>query len=476
MALKIEALSEQAPAVTKGLIDYFDNRVLKHMGDTPSDAAMRIEGIEKIDASLHRYIQEETIDPYFDIDFDGMITELSNRNEDFAEGVRGRAQGYRVEHVSDGMSRSMFPEWMDGCIQYMSTRTCSMLDPRPALDIYGRDVVGCGIDKMKTEPFIPALEFKCEPEGKDLDLTGMTTPLEMKVYPRCSQRIGTAYMRSLRCGGGNVRAQIVREINDNIRPQFEKAFGKFALRVLLDLDCGANCDRRYPPNVNGCTLAPYHLDGGSGPWVNKFFQGEPVTRCDARTLQCTIERMFEQAKHPVTGDLIDCCQNGWTSLVLGTGCEHEDWAKWLESYQVRAGNCDGPGCNEVSVYNRNARTMWGPTIYHAWMSRWTKEIMMEIWGPGTTLGLTEAQVEQIQERTKVVGCIDDAFRITVELDFTKRTYGGENTWPSFNQNIDNFESWEWKLGMFVNPFAVQRVILVQGVHDGGDGNQLVCTA
>jgi hypothetical protein len=454
-------------AATKKRIESAESRLVGLFQNNLS--GKRIESFEETHNAL--YINSlEGINPVNTLDIDSIARRLAEKNPafktslEYVTGRRRASHGSRVEHVMDGFEKAQFAEFIKSCVSIGTLSTCPSVSADSIAAIIGEMSVECGEEELATDLFLPDLDMDvCEPPDAELKFMGLTSPLKTKVPERCQKRIGFAIKSDAFCKG--LANAITSTIRTQTRPAFMKMIAKQVVRILLDaFPSTGSCRNKWSPTVNGCSFRPYYL-AGQGPWANMLTQTTAWTECNARATFAAIEKVFDDLVHPVTGNLIDCCDS-YSAILFGGRTIADSWKSMLGVQTIEYGACPSTGCPERTQIHHSAREGWSGVFWHRYLTKFATEIYTELYGPGTTNAYTASQITEMVERTAVIGCPSEAFKMTVETPFTQLVRQGPNTWEFFNQKIQWATSFEIKTGFFSNPFAVQSVVLLQGVPDG----------
>jgi hypothetical protein len=373
-----------------------------------------------------------------------------------------------AEHLFDGMDASQFPDLVQRCVVEKALTGCSSNNCGSLVDLIGTMSVGCNEERMRSDLMLDDLDFGvCEAPDSPLTFAGVNSPIYTRIGPRCKKRIGFSLKSNLRCN--NLMGAVEDVINNNVKKRYDKHYGKQVVEFLTNGCGGPTCQANdYRPYIDECQYNLYYENGGGGPWQNKFCNDQDLNPCTGEALLCRLERQLRRATDPWTGDFIDCCDR-WDVIAFGDACSTKTMRKLLGAQDLTyKSGCEADTCTTERRYTEAARAGWGTITNNSCLTRTLFEQYQAKYGAasGHTLALDDCQVMQMVDRTFVVGCPKSAIFRTVEQDWTKRTYGGTNTWMFFNQGVEEMMSFEISTGFFVNPMTMPGTMLVQGLPDG----------
>jgi hypothetical protein len=424
--------------------------------------------------------------PGENFDLDDMGNYLAGRSESFRAGwahfngllrdgwsSEKFAQG-RAEHLYDGMDASQFGALLMQCQAVTLMERCPASDYNVVLDCLGTMDVGCTETEMRIDPYFD-YDFDCPAaEDEPRKMVGANSPVWSRIPKRNMYRIGTAMKESLRCNGlmGLLESAWVR---DSRRP-WDRAEAKRAVAYMLGGCCGSTCGVNGGVYYDQCKF-PLYMDGSTpGPHCNKMYLNTDLTACDTEAMICEWEERLSNACDPFTGEIVDCCPNGWTVITFGSKCNAKAIQKGLGAHTVEHGNActDGLTCTQSRTYQEAARARFGEVKQHAYFTRFAFEHRKKCYGEGTTMNFTDEQIQQMVDRTFLIGCPQMILKRTIEKEFTRSQFGGTNTWAYFNQGVESFHGIDVKTGLAAMPTMLNGLLLVEGLPDGVEPGSLVC--
>ena len=419
-----------------------------------------------------------------DLDLDHIGEKWSTRSESFNQGFSAfrsalrtgnRFDKSRAEHLFDGLDKSQFPELLMTCGANRIMERCPGADYNVVLDLAGTMNVGCTDERMRTPLMIDDIDYaSCDPPDAPRNMVGINSPVWSRIGKRCLRRVGLAIKENTRCN--NIMSLIEDVWNRESRRPFDKGEARRLISYMLGGCCDVTCGRDSDVYLNNCKFNKYYL-AGEGPWENKICLNTDLDNCGAEALICQWEQYLdEMATDPFNGDLIDCCNGAWNVITFGTGCSTKKIQRGLGAHTVMHTNecTEGITCSERRTYQEASRPRFGEVIHHPYISQMAKDHFTTCYGSGTTMNYSDAQIQQMVDRTYLIGCTREVFKRTIEKDFTRSTYGGTNTWAFFNQGVEKFHGVDVSTGLFTEVLKLPGVLLVQGMPDGEDCANLAC--
>lgn len=447
---------------------------------TIAEAARDYQGFQK--DMLHRANQTG----HATTDLDEVARFMSAKSPEFKKGYDAILNNLRfgdvpqvTEHLFDGMDLSQFPDLMNHCAIEQALTQCASDNCGELVSLVGTQQVGCNESRMRSDLMLDDLDFGvCEPPDAPLTFAGINSPIYSRMGPRCRKRIGFSLKSNTRCNG--IMASVMNVINTQVKPKYDKWLGKATVAMILgNGTCGSNCGSfDYSPYIDDCRYKMYYGVGECGPWNNLMFNDQDLSPCSGEGLLCAIERMARRATDPWTGDLIRCCDN-YDMIAFGDACSTKVLRKLLGAHTAEynkscCGDDADSDCVKTPSFPEAARPGWGTIRNSECLTRSAFEYYKGQFG----CILSDAEIMQMIDRTYIIGCIRQAIVRTVEQEWTRREYGGTNTWAYFNQGVEQMVSFEATGGFFVNPMRIGGVIKIQGLPDciGGEPLDEGCAA
>jgi hypothetical protein len=373
--------------------------------------------------------------------------------------------------IQEAISLSQYADFVNSCSRMGSYELCASPSFAPILSKFRRVFVDCVNRDDYTMPALADPEPPCVAPDERTEYIGIGDLVKRSRPEPVEKRFGMQLKRNMLCVDPN------GAFRDIIREQMAQILRLHGLRQLITqlFDCGFCVgENPYSMNYDGIQYDSY-LPCGCGPWQNLYYNQADFNCACQHPAILAMEALDEDMRNPITGMPMNCCER---LDVISTGRSQARYLTELLGPHLSKRQIGGSECNECEI-NVAQREGWGQIMTSKWVRKIVHDCLCDLYGSGGGAGtsLTDAQIQEILDRTFIAGCIEESVAWQVRWDTEFVEMSGTDTEAYHRENIIfSLVVSEWTGPFWQNPWAVKKVF---GIHDGGsipaDCTHAICT-
>lgn len=402
-----------------------------------------------------------------DIDMERFTHELKRNDEGFEyayrkieDGSAFRNRGLQ-EETGGAIAASMYGDFINACVRMGTFEMCESPSLAPVLSCFDRVQVDCVNRDDWTMPGEVDIELDCITEDEHTPSYGLGDMVK-RTRPEPEEiRFSMKLKRNMVCVDPNGEFRnMLRERGAKV---LERRMARAMVKMVFDLyRPGTN---PYSMNYDGFLYDNY-LCGSGGPWCNLYYNDQDLGCCLFQPI-VAVEQLFEDARNPLTGFPMDCPGN--MDVIVTSDKMKRYLTELLGPHLKVCGDGAEGSCSVSRELPQTRREGWGEIKSSKWFRHFVREELCKLYGPGSGFDgcddgeVDEAGIDQMLERTFVVGDFRRAFAWQVRWDTQTVERSGIDTSEYFREDIIYSIRWsEWTGPFTKSPWAVAKV---QGLPD-----------